>query len=107
MPQVCTLPGQMNSRGQLFAEALDILAGASTSMCSRLLTKQEAVGRKMGAKLGANGSEANFLPITYISAWDPKSFKTILEPGILDYSESIFVKVKDRIYSMSIYNFLK
>lgn len=106
MPQVCALPGPAKGQGQLFAEALDILAGLATRMCSRLLAVQEAVGEGMWANLGANGLEANFLQITCISPWDPRSLKTVFEPSIPDYSEGIFVKVKNRIYFILIYNFL-
>lgn len=94
MPQVCALSGPMKGQGQLSAEALDILAGVSTRMCSRLLAMQEAVGKGKGTKLGADGLEANFLQITRISAWDPRSLKTVFELGIPGYSEGIICQGK-------------
>lgn len=52
MPQVCALLGPKKGQEQLFAEVLDILAGVSSCMYSRLPAMQEAVGEGKGAQLG-------------------------------------------------------
>lgn len=106
MLQACALPDPTNGQGQLFAEALDLLVGVSTHMCSRLLAMQEAAVGREGGQSGGYWTWGHLSPnLQYFTMGSKGSKNSIFEPGIPDYFEDILVKVNNRIYFIFIYNF--